>query len=123
MRNEGNSHVMLEQGSMGCKPGRCGCCSITHRSNSSLGNFLLMTASSLFVNICKEAEECISPGLDRTIQSPHTRAAKLTKIDAIGSKIPYTFGRDKKIKCRTRLCPADYRAPNFLTCRVDVYSN
>lgn len=35
---------------------------VTHRSNSSLGSFLLMTASSLFVNIWKGAEDNISPG-------------------------------------------------------------
>lgn len=35
---------------------------VTHRSNSSLGSFLLMTASSLFVNIWKGAEDNISTG-------------------------------------------------------------
>lgn len=45
---------------------------VTHRSNSSLGSFLLMTASSLFVNIWKDAEDNISPGsLFQHSRGPH----------------------------------------------------
>lgn len=36
--------------------------SVTHRSNSSLGSFLLMTASSLFVNIWNDKEHNVSTG-------------------------------------------------------------
>lgn len=66
----------------GCAEGWLSDWTVTHRSSSSLGNFLLMTASSLLANIWKGAEDRQSHGfiIGRMPSNAHLTHESNTKL-------------------------------------------
>lgn len=96
---------------------------VTHRSSSSLGNFLLMTASSLFVNIWKGADDSISPGNPASIRAgaitlnhcPHSRMARAYKATRNGCNL-ISWDRAKVKSWKTQGGTKDKATGDWISC-------